>query len=122
MNFTSLSRRWTIAECAARPEDVIRSLIDTVVENLPENSLGHVKGYVEFQHGAVFGSSTLIPPEVTIQQTGDYQGGNMWVNVTMIFSDLSREVMAAALGMAADQIAQRWNCKMNDVTGEIHGD
>ncbi len=122
MNFTSLSRRWTIAECSARPEDVIRSLIDTIVENLPENSLGHVKGYVEFQHGAVFASSTLIPPEVILQQTGDYQGGNMWVNVTMIFSDLSREVMAAALGMAADQIAERWNCKMNDVTGEIHGD
>ncbi len=122
MNFTSLSRRWTIAECSARPEDVIRSLIDTVVGHLPENSLGHVKGYVEFQHGTVFASSTLIPPEVILQQTGDYQGGNMWVNVTMIFSDLSREVMAAALGMAADQIAQRWNCKMNDVTGEIHGD
>lgn len=122
MNFTRLSRRWTIAECSAGPEDVIRSLIDAVVGHLPENSLGHVKGYVEFQHGAVFGSSTLIPPEVILQQTGGYQGGNMRVNVTLVFSDLSREVMTAALEVAGDRIAQRWNCKMNDVTGENHGD
>ncbi len=121
MNFTSLSRRWTIAECSAKPEDVIRTLIDTVVGHLPENSLGHVKGYVEFEHGAVFASSTLIPPEVIFQKTGEYQGGNMWVNMTLIFSDMSQEVMAAALVMAEGQITQRWDCKMDDVTGEIHG-
>jgi hypothetical protein len=122
MNFTSLSRRWTINECSARPEDVIRSLISAVVRHLPENSLGHVKGYVEFKHGAVFASSTLIPPEVILQKTGDYQGGSMWVNVTMIFFDLSREVLAAALEMAGGKLVQRWDCKLTDAAGGIHGD
>lgn len=122
MNFSSLSRRWTITECSARPENVIRCLMDDVVEHLPENSLGHVKGYVAFQHGAVFASSTLIPPEVTLQQTGDYQGGKMRINVTMVFFDLNREVMAAALEMAGSRMAQRLNCKVNDIQGEIRGD
>jgi hypothetical protein len=122
MNFTSLSRRWTIGECSARPEEVIRCLIDAVAMHLPENSLGHVKGYVEFNHGAVFASSTLIPPKVSVQKTGDYQGGGMWVNVTMIFADLSREVMTAALEMAEGQIAQRWKFSRSDAAGGIHGD
>jgi hypothetical protein len=122
MNFTRLSRRWTIGECYDRPEEVIRCLIDAVAMHLPENSLGHVKGYVEFKHGAVFASSTLIPPKVSIQRTGDYQGGGMWVNVTMIFADLNREVMDAALEMAEDRIAQRWKCERSNVAGGVHGD
>lgn len=122
MNFTSLSRRLTIVECSAGPEEVIRSLIDAVAMHLPENSLGHVKGYVEFKHGAVFASSTLIPPEVSIQKTGDYQGGGMCVNLTMIFADLNRKVMAAALETAEGLIARRWKCQRTDAAGGIHGD
>ncbi len=121
MNFTSRSCRWTITECSTRPEDLIRSLIDAVVIHLPANSLGHVKGYVEFDGGAVFASSTLIPPEVTLQQTGEYRGGRIWMNVTLVFSDLSREVMAQALELAREKTEQRWNCTMEEVAGGIHG-
>lgn len=122
MNFNSRSCRWTITECAARPEDLIRSLIDAVVAHLPANSLGHVKGYVEFDNGSVFASSTLIPPEVTLQQNGKYRGGGMRMNITLIFSDMGRETMARALELARKKTEQRWNCTMEEVAGGIGGD
>jgi hypothetical protein len=77
---------------------------------------------VEFKHGTVFASSTLIPPEVNLQKTGDYQGGSLRLNVTMIFADLSSEIMAAALEMGRKEITRRWNCQMTATEGGIHGD
>lgn len=120
MNYGCHSCRWTVTECTTRPEVLIRSLMDAVVVHLPADSLGHVKGYVAFDGGSVFASSTLIPPGVTVQQTGAYHQGEMRINVTMVFSDLSREEMARALEQAGEKIGQEWNCTLHQVTGATH--
>lgn len=122
MNFTSISCRWTIEACPIRPEVLIRSLLQTTVEHLPLNSIGHVKGYAEFEQGAVFASSTIIPPDITLQQTGDYQGGIICLNIALIFSGLSREVLTRALESAREYTEKLYNVEFKKKTRGIDGD
>lgn len=122
MNYACRSYRWRIRKCTARPEDLIRSLIDALVVHLSGDSLGHIKGYVAFGGGRVFASSALIPPEVSVKQTGEYHGGEMWMKVTLIFFNLSREVMDRAQELAVEKIVRLWDCAMEEGNGGQRGD
>ncbi len=117
MNFTHQSWCWRIAKCTTKPEVLLRSLIEAVVADLPANSLGHIKGYVDFDSGTVFASSTLVPPGVTLDQRGEYHQGAMQIHLTMIFYNLSQAVMAKALALAVEETQQHWDCRMREVKG-----
>jgi len=121
MNFASTSHRWIIEACPIRTEVLIRSLLQTTVKHLPPSSIGHIKGYAEFKQGAVFASSTIIPPDITLQQTGDYQSGIICLNIALIFSNLSREVLTRALESARGYTEKLYNVEFKKAGG-VDGD
>lgn len=112
MNFNSAARTWVVSECPVGPELLIRSLLEAAVQHLPDESLGHAKGYAEFTGGAVFASTTLIPPDIQIRHQGDYHGGKMDINLVLIFAELDRDVLREAIILAGDAVAKRWSCEM----------
>ncbi len=120
MNYVSISCRWIVDACLARPEVLIKYFLEMAIQHLPENTLGHIKGYAEFDGGAVFASSTLIPPEVKLHQTGDYHGGKMFINVTMIFADQSHEILSQAMDLARQKTTARWHCDLKEISGDRH--
>ena len=110
MNFNHLSYYWSIGSCRAEPGEVVQDLISAIAKYLPDKSLGHVKGYAVFDDGTVFGSSTLIPPVVTLHQEGDYRGGGIEVYMTLIFSGLDIDTLRDALEKADEQetLGKNW--------------
>jgi hypothetical protein len=112
MNFNSAARRWEVEACPVSPDLFIRSLLEAAVHRLPDESLGHAKGYVEFDGGAVFASSTLIPPDIQIRRQGDYHGGKMDINLVLIFADLKRDILIEAITLAGAAVAERWSCEL----------
>jgi len=72
MKFASVSGRWSIQDYGGGPEELMRSLTQKVVDELPQGSLGHVKGFAEFDGGEVYVSSTLIPVEINLSTKGKF--------------------------------------------------
>jgi hypothetical protein len=121
MNYSSVCRRWRSGSCQAPPETLLKALLASAIKKLPEGSLGHAKGYAEYSGGAVFASSTILPPEIKMQQQGEYQGGEIKINLALIFAEMDSEVLEAALGAAHQEAQERWDCQLQELIGEIDG-
>ena len=121
MNYSSLCRRWRSGSCQAPPETLLKTLLASAIRKLPPGSLGHAKGYAEYSGGAVFASSTILPPEIKVQQQGKYQGGEIKINLALIFAEVEIEVLERALRAARQEAQERWSCQLQELIGEIDG-
>lgn len=116
MEFSSYSKKWEVQGCSENPEKLIKSVLGVCAEHLPNTALGHLKGFLEFDSGSVFASSTLIPPEITLRSEGKYSGGDMVLGVTLIFMDLDVEFLSDALSTAAMEVCEHLGCKFKEIT------
>ncbi len=112
MNFSSASRKWTVSNGDFEPQVLITIFLQSVAKHLPGEALGHAKIYVEFEGGAAFGSSTLIPDELHIQTTGTFTEGDVWIGATLIFGDVERRILLAALEIAQHDVETKLKCRM----------
>jgi hypothetical protein len=78
--------------------------MEKVVKRLPDTALGHAKGYVEFQDGTAFASSTVVPPQIDVKCTGEYKGGDMNIHLTLIFVGIEEDVLKTALDQARSEV------------------
>ena len=120
MEFVSVSKRWKILETQSAPEGVATSLMEQITKHLPSDALGHAKLYVEYDGGALFASTTLIPPDISIRHQGQFGGGDMTVNVTLIFGDLTKELLADALWAARRELEAMGLYRLEEIGAE-HG-
>jgi len=97
MKFASVSGRWFVEDYGGGPEELMRSLAGKVVAELPQDSLGHVKGFAEFDGGEVYVSSTLIPAEVNLSKKGEFKGGAITANMVLVFAGLTAGFLERAL-------------------------
>jgi hypothetical protein len=116
MEFASHSKKWEVRTYSNTPEELIKCVLKACVGLLPDTALGHLKGFLEFEGGSVFASSSLIPPEITLRTEGEYRGGDMVLGVTLIFMDLDVEFLSDVLSRAAVVVCEQLGCKFNDTT------
>ncbi len=121
MNYSSACRRWRCGPCQAPPEALLNTLLASAIGQLPPGSLGHAKGYAEYAGGAIFASSTIVPPDIKIQQRGEYQGGEIRINLALIFAEMDAAILERALRAARQEAQERWDCRLQEFTGEIDG-
>ena len=112
MNFSSASRKWTVNNGDFEPQVLITIFLQSVAKHLPREALGHAKIYVEFDGGAAFGSSTLIPDELHIQTTGTFSEGDMRIGAALIFGDVERSILLTALEVAEHDVETQLKCRM----------
>ena len=115
MEFASNSKKWEVHAYSGSPEKLIRSLLNNCARHLPLDALGHLKAFMEFSGGSIFGSSTLTPPEITLRSDGSYSGGNMVLSVTLIFMDLKTEFLSNLLNKALDEVCENMGCKFKEI-------
>jgi hypothetical protein len=111
MKFASVSRRWSVEDYDGGPEELMRSLADKVVLELPKDSLGHVKGFAEFDGGEVYVSSTLIPEEINLSVKGAFKGGAITANMVLIFAGLDADIMERALELGKRNAETGLGCR-----------
>jgi hypothetical protein len=116
MEFSSYSKKWEVQGCSENPEELVKSVLEACAEYLPDTALGHLKGFLEFDKGSVFASSSLIPPEITLRTEGEYNGGDMVLGATLIFMDLDVEFLSDILSRAAMEVCGQLGCKFKDTT------
>jgi hypothetical protein len=117
MEFVCLSRQWRMHPRDATPEVIIRALMEALVRNLPGQALGHAKLYAEYEAGAVFASSVVVPPDVTVQKTGTYLGGEISASITLVFADVPLQRLSDALAEAETEVQAHALCALVEVSG-----
>ncbi len=115
MEFASHSKKWEVQSCSSSPENLIRSLLNNCARHLPSDALGHLKAFLEFPGGSIFGSSILTPPEITLQSDGIYRDGDMVLSVALIFMDLKAEFLGDVLSKAVNEICETLECKLKEI-------
>jgi hypothetical protein len=115
MEYVSASRRWKIKGAKNPLEDLVKPLMNAIIEKLPSDALGHAKFYLEYEGGALFASSTLIPPELNTRHTGEYRGGDIVANVTLIFGDLEQDLISDVLLAARRELESTGLCTVEEV-------
>ncbi|VAX20015.1 hypothetical protein MNBD_NITROSPINAE04-2720 [hydrothermal vent metagenome] len=111
MKFASASGRWLIEDYNGGPEGLMRSLTQKVVDELPQDALGHVKGFAEFDGGEVYVSSTLIPVEINLSTKGKFKGGAITANMVLVFAELTADIMEQALELGKQKVETGFNCR-----------
>jgi len=119
MSFTNVCRCWRVIDCPASPRELLTSMLQVAVRRLPSNSLGHAKGYAQYAGGALFASTTVVPPDIGVQEQGEFQGGDVEINLVLIFSDLDQEVLEEAVAAAREHARGQWGCGFQEIQGEI---
>jgi hypothetical protein len=115
MEFASNSKKWEVSAYPGSPEKLIRALLTDCAGHLPPDALGHLKAFIEFSGGSIFGSSTLTTPEITLRSDGSYSGGNMVLSVTLIFMDLKAEFLNKVLSKAVNEVCENLGCKFKEI-------
>lgn len=95
-------------------------MLKEVVRCLPLNSLGHAKAYAQYSGGALFASTTVVPPDIGMQEQGKFQGGKVEINLALIFSDLDQETMEKAVAASRQHVREKWGCGFQEIKGEIY--
>lgn len=111
MKFASVSGRWSIKDYDGGPKDLMRLLADKVVVELPKDSLGHVKGFAEFDGGEVYVSSTLIPEGINLSAKGEFKGGAITANMVLVFAELTADIMQRALTIGKQNAETGLGCR-----------
>ncbi len=111
MKFASVSGRWSVEDYDGGPEELMRSFADKVVLELPKSSLGHVKGFAEFDGGEVYVSSTLIPAEINLSVKGEFKGGAITANMVLVFAELTADIMEHALELGKRKAETVLGCR-----------
>ena len=119
MNYTNVCRLWRVAESSASPRELLTTMLQEVLAHVPADSLGHAKGYAQYPGGAVFASTTVVPPEIRVQKHGEFGGGELEINLALIFSGLSRDILESAVAAAHQRAEQQWGCGLIEILGEI---
>ncbi|HJM83627.1 MAG TPA: hypothetical protein QF720_08585 [Nitrospinota bacterium] len=114
MKFETVSSNWLI-EGAKNPKDVIETFVKGIIEYMPENSLGHIKGFVEFDGGRVFASSALIPPDINFTNEGLYSGGPINLYMTLIFGDVDQLILTSAMNNGEKLLRAGVECKLTKI-------
>jgi hypothetical protein len=115
MEFASHSKKWEVQDYSDSPEKLIKSVLSACARHLPKDTLGHMKGFLEFARGSVFASSSIIPPEITLRSEGRYSGGKMVLSVTLIFMGLDAEFLNDAVSRAAMEVCERLGCTFKEI-------
>lgn len=118
MEFTSYCGKWEVLCSAANPEEFATVLIQACKRRLPPEALGHIKAIVEFSGGSIFASSTIIPPEITVQVQGSYGGGGMMVHGALIFMGLSGALLKDVLSLSILEAGQSMGCTIKEIKEE----
>lgn len=121
MNFSSVCRRWRVVDCPALPRQILTVMLYETLVHLPSDSLGHAKGYAQYPGGALFASTTVVPPDIRVQEHGEFTGGEVEINLALIFSDLDKEVLEQAVAASRQRVEQQWGCGLIEILGEING-
>ncbi len=118
MEFTSYSGKWDVRCSSSTPEEIALALAEACKRRLPPEALGHIKIIVEFPGGSVFASSTIIPPEITVQQEGSYSGGSVRVSGVLIFMGLSIELLEDVLSKSINEAGESMGCTIIEIKKE----
>lgn len=112
MEFASVSGRWSAEDYGGGPEELIRALAEKVIAQLPEDALGHVKGFAEFDGGEVYVSSTLVPEGINLLAKGEFKGGAITANMVLLFAGLSGGALERALELGRLQAQVSLGCRL----------
>jgi hypothetical protein len=118
VEFASCSRKWDVRCSSSTPKEIAVALAEACKRRLPPQSLGHIKIIVEFTGGSIFASSTIIPPEITVQQEGSYSGGSVIVSGVLIFMGLPLELLEDVLSQSIHEAGESMGCTLMKIKKE----